>query len=81
MSEHEFRKELIDIMNWQKDHGERDAKRFQELTDVLAEINKKLEPLSDTFTTAKMLSKWGKAGLILLSVIIGIILGVKNILK
>lgn len=81
MSEHEFRKEVAEIMNWQKDHELRDAERFAGLTEVLREINTKLEPLSETFTTAKMLSKWGKAGLIIISVIIGIILGVKNILK
>jgi len=53
--------------------------RQNKLEDNQNEILSLLRPISDTYRTATTLGKWSMGGLVFLSVIIGLLVGIKNL--
>lgn len=53
----------------------------EKLDGEIKEIKDILKPLVETYGTAVMLGKWVMGLLVFISVLIGIILGIKNLLK
>lgn len=56
-------------------------KRDLELQEEIRELKNMTKPLLETYKTAVKLGKWIMAGLILLSIIVGILVGIKSLLK
>ena len=64
-----------------KDHEEMDKRNFDDLNKRFDTLEEILKPISETYRTVTRVGKWGMAVLILISVIIGIVSGLKNIFK
>lgn len=64
-----------------KDHEETDKRNFDDLNKRFDTLQEILKPISETYRTVTRVGKWGMAVLILISVIIGIVSGLKNIFK
>lgn len=64
-----------------KDHEETDKRNFDDLNKRFDTLEEILKPISETYRTVTRVGKWGMAVLILISVIIGIVSGLKNIFK
>lgn len=60
---------------------QRQEDRIVALEKGQQEILNILRPISETYRTATMLGKWSTGLLVLISVIIGIILSIKQIIK
>lgn len=55
-------------------------KLIEEILTTVREMKATLEPIANTYRTVSTLGKWGMAGLVLLSVVIGILIGLRNLL-
>lgn len=74
MSQEDFRRELLK-------HTEKDAEQFGAIHEVLKRLEEKLDPMAESYAAYMKMGKWGMAGLIAVSVIIGILVGLKNLFK
>lgn len=61
-------------------HFKDDEENFNKLHDLLVEISAKLTPISDTYTTVSRMGKWGMAGLVAMSMMVGMIYTMVQIL-
>lgn len=50
------------------------------LRDDIQEIKDILKPIAETYRTASTLGKWGMGVLVLISVVLGILLAIKNLI-
>lgn len=55
------------------EEGQKDMKEWQN------RVIEMLEPISDTYKSARTIGKWGMSLLILMSIIVGILLGIKQL--
>ena len=62
-------------------HVEEHSRQLNSIIDTLEAMNKKLDPISQTYRTTATLGKWIMAILIFVSVIIGILVEWKNLFK
>lgn len=62
------------------DHDQKQSDDIQLILDKLSKLEDTLKPIAETYQTVTRLGKWAMAGLVLVSVIIGILLGIKNLL-
>lgn len=67
--------------HWMLDHEESDAKNFAEIHTALARIEGKIDPIYEAYTSATTLGKWLMATSVFVSVITGIILSIKALIK
>lgn len=61
-------------------HFEEDAKNFKKITDTLCAMDKKLEPISATYLTVGTLGRWLMPLLVCISLVIGSIWGILQII-
>jgi hypothetical protein len=64
-----------------KDSDQQNVAQHQQILDAIQEINKKLEPLSDTYKTATRVGKWFMAVLVFISILFGVIANFGKFLK
>lgn len=57
----------------------RQIARQEELDHSQQEILNLLRPIADTYRTATTLGKWAMGGLVFISVVIGLLVGLKNL--
>ena len=62
------------------DHFEEDKAAFKEVHRLLKSIDAKLEPIARTYDTASTLRGWVMGGLLFVSVTVGVIWGVIQII-
>ncbi len=55
--------------------------RIKALEKGQEEILNLLRPIAETYTTVTTLGKWGMAVMVFISILIGIVLGARNLLK
>lgn len=65
--------------HWFKDHEKEDTRRFDEISQILTEINQKLDPLLETYKSAGTLGKWLMAAAVFFSIMLGIALSIKSL--
>lgn len=65
--------------HWMRDHEEADQRNFDDINAALRRIEDKLTPIAEMYTTAGTLWKWVMAFSVLVSVIIGIIVGITKL--
>lgn len=59
-----------------------DFKKFEiSINQQLKEVKDILKPITETYTTIARLGKWGTAILVFISIVVGIILGVKELFR
>ena len=64
-----------------KDADELNCSQHKQILDAIQDINKKLEPLSDTYKTATRMGKWFMALLVFISILFGVIANFGKFLK
>lgn len=63
------------------DHEKSDQESFNAINDVLVRIEQKLNPVYETYTSATTLGQWIMRTFVFISVLVGVILGFKSLLK
>lgn len=63
-----------------KAHAAHDADALAGIMKALDAIDKKLEPISDTYTTVGSLGKWTMGLLVAISIVVGIVWGIIQII-
>lgn len=67
---------------WMTYHEEDENRRFSEFAATLKRIEEKLDPISETYRTASLITKWIMSALIATGIIVGIVVSIKtNFLK
>lgn len=64
---------------WMAAHEAADTKQFDDIRQSLQRIEIKLDPIFDNYTIASRLGKWGMALMMMFSVLLGILLGLKTL--
>jgi hypothetical protein len=62
---------------WMTEHEASDKEHFREINEKLDGLLNTLKPISETYTTVSTMGKWAMAALVFISVLIGIIAGLK----
>lgn len=62
------------------DHEEKDLERFGELRDDIKEIKELLKPIAETYTSASNSMKWFMGALVAISIMVGIVWGMLQII-
>jgi len=66
-------------MNYDEIEHEQLNKRITQLENQNKRILDILEPIADTYKSAGTIAKWTKAFLVFVSIIVGIIVGIRNL--
>lgn len=65
---------------WMEEHEQSDKENFDDIRNALQRIEIKLDPIFENYTAASRIGKWGMGLLMVVSVLLGIIAGLKNLL-
>lgn len=68
-------------MEEQRRINQKQDDRLENLEKGQEEIIKLLTPISETYTTVSLLGKWITAFAVLISIVIGIVIELKNLIK
>ena len=71
--------EVRDIGKLFARHIQEDADNFKAIREVLESMDKKLDPISETYSTVSTMGKWVIALMVFLSVVVGLIIGLKTL--
>lgn len=63
-----------------RDHEDSDQRNFDALTQTLLRIEETLKPISATYDTASTLWRWMMGFVVLISIVVGIAVGVTRLL-
>jgi hypothetical protein len=67
--------------HWMIDHELADKERFDVFEVTLNRIEKKLDPIANTYTSATTMGQWIMRMFVFISITVGVILGLKSLLK
>ncbi len=70
-----------DIQNGRRATDQEQNEELAKLSKDIKDLQDIMRPIAETYRTVSALGKWSMAGLVFLSVLIGILLGIRNLFR
>lgn len=81
ISNNEQMKVLQKLIDWTHTHQEDDSRVFKEILEKLDKLEKKIEPIVETYNAVGLLGKWITAAVVFVSIVASIYFGYKGLNK